>query len=137
MTSTREKGNKYERMVRTILDLWGYMTERAYGQYVYTGHGIRSIRHDFFGCVDIIAKNDLHTRYVQVTDVTHLAAHRDKMLLQIWPRNDMVEIWAWRGGKAQQFHIHRLDHDLRIFTEDSIVKKSASLIPRRPQNSAD
>ena len=134
--STRAKGNTLERTAKLILESWGYMVERAFGQYVYTDRGPRSTRHDFFGCIDLIAKNDQHTRYVQVTDITNLAARERKILMQIWPATDIVEVWAWRGGRArrdkrysepqmipaQQFYIHRLDHDTYEFSEVAIVK---------------
>ena len=143
MTSTTVKGAKYENMAIAILEGRGYDCHKAQNkvQWIPDGKGGRrpiSRSHDIFGCIDIVAKDLSHTRYVQVTVPDRYADHAEKILSQDWPPCDVVEVWLWYAGRrkldkrykdrkvwilAQCFKVYRLDHDKQEFVEHTIIGK--------------
>lgn len=112
--SASSKGADRERKAKAILESQGYRVEQAPKVAKYFGGMVRSARHDFWGCIDLIAIHQLlPTLYVQVgrkhdmrekeRDVTEFAAN-------IALEHNDVEVWGFVEGRrpeGQRFRVTR------------------------------
>ena len=143
MTSNAKKGTGKENDVRKIKISQGYDCQRTYRKAVCVGPGrMISLPNDFWGCIDLEAKNKEEMIFIQVTFGAKWNEKAREILLQKWPRFSKVQIWAWFGGrkrkkkhsndcwvKAQCYDIYELDHDTYVFKKVKVVDAKGVTIP--------
>jgi hypothetical protein len=116
MKST-QKGNLYEKEVKTILEAQGWMVEGQHRKVMwirdkYTGEMkmIMSGR-DIFGCDLIAKKQGERTRWIQVSTVTQKSSKQKQVLQFPWTlSHESVELWLRIDGK-RAFRVFLLDLD--------------------------
>jgi hypothetical protein len=107
--STRDKGNRWEKEVKAILESQGYVVERALPKFVYIpGRKFPiSQSHDFFGAWDIIAKlSGEKTLWIQVSSWDNASTKRKQV--EDFPATegfDECAIWARVEGRNGHFRI--------------------------------
>jgi len=93
------------------------------------------IRQDLFGFIDVMAVNDQHLLAIQVTDHTHHAEHRGKILKNKAARllvyHMDIELWSWglqlTGEKRKDGKLNRAKQQTlkrESFTAKLLPKKS-------------
>ena len=95
------KGNRLELMVCLILEAHGYVCHRSVRALMPTPAGMRTRSHDFFGCIDIVAKRAGEpVRWIQVTSDESVAQKRRDLAVIPWDSAfEAVEIWQWHGTR--------------------------------------
>jgi hypothetical protein len=127
VTSNSKKGTGKENDVRKIKISQGYEVQRTYRRAMKIHGKWISFPNDFWGCMDLEAKNTEEMIFIQVTFGAKWNVKAAEILLQKWPKWSKVQIWAWFGGrkrkkkigegliKAQCYDIYELNHDTLQF----------------------